>query len=429
MNTSTRFRNHKTPLLFLALFGLFLSGGAQNTNKPAKPAFPKIETFFPKMKSWESSLKKAKEANKLLFVDCYTDWCYWCVVMDKKTFRDSSVSTKMQSFMDCYSLEMEQDSLGRLLRFHYGVSGFPTFLIFNGDGNLLFTYRGYAEKAVWLKEMDSIHNIIKTDGFKGKYARPGFPKISPSNIPDWFAPFINSKDYSMFKDTTTSGFSAKYSQLTDVFQLFAVGCLSQYNFNKDNVKLWMEHVEQFDSLFGHDLVRSFTEQIWGSQVYKSINAGNKTDFENNLRELLKWTEYPEFQNYSNWMNWHKTQKDWASYVQLFDANCIKTANSKFATRALDYNQTAWTLFKETEDVALLKKALAYSNKSIEMAPEATFYNTKANLEFKLKDYKSAEASAVKSIEMGTTAKEDTQKSAALLKEIQAAQEASKSVKK
>jgi hypothetical protein len=125
------------------------------------------------------------------------------------------------------------------------------------------------------------------------------------------------------------------------------------------------------------------------------------------------------------MNWHKTQKDWASYVQLFDANCIKTANSKYATRAQDYNQTAWTLFKETEDVALLKKALAYSKKSIEMAPEATFYNTKANLEFKLKDYKSAEASAVKSIEIGTTTKEDTKKSETLLKEIQATQEASK----
>jgi thiol:disulfide interchange protein len=103
MKLNIHFYSYKSLFLVLLTLGLFTSGKAQ------KPTVPKIETYFPKLVNWEASLKKAKDANKLLFVDCYTDWCYWCIVMDKKNFRDTSVSNKMQSFMDCYSLEMEQD--------------------------------------------------------------------------------------------------------------------------------------------------------------------------------------------------------------------------------------------------------------------------------------------------------------------------------
>jgi thioredoxin-related protein len=411
MKLNIHFYSYKSLFLVLLTLGLYTSGKAQ------KPAFPKIETYFPKLVNWEASLKKAKEANKLLFVDCYTDWCYWCIVMDKKNFRDTSVSNKMQSFMDCYSLEMEQDSLGRLLRYHYGVASFPTFLVFNGDGNLLFTYRGYTEKEYWMKEMDSAYNIIQTQGSKGKYARPGFPKMSPNNIPDWFMPFINSKDFTMYKDTSTSGFSEQYNNMTDVFELFSVGRLSQYYFTKEHTQQWMSNIKLFDSLYGNDLTRFHTEQLWSTQVYKAINTNNETEFKENLEELLKWTEYPDYAKYSNWMHWYKTQKNWNAMANLFDDNCKTT---KYPVTAREYNQTAWTLCKETDDVALLKKALKYSEKSIELSPEYKHFDTKANLEFKLKDYKSAEASAEKSIELGIAAKEDVKKTQELLAEIRAA---------
>jgi thioredoxin-related protein len=37
----------------------------------------------------------ANAEGKIAVIDCYTDWCGWCKVMDKKTFGDSSIIEKM----------------------------------------------------------------------------------------------------------------------------------------------------------------------------------------------------------------------------------------------------------------------------------------------------------------------------------------------
>lgn len=33
---------------------------------------------------WQQAKDSARQQNKNLFVDCYTNWCGWCRVMDKK---------------------------------------------------------------------------------------------------------------------------------------------------------------------------------------------------------------------------------------------------------------------------------------------------------------------------------------------------------
>jgi len=41
---------------------------------------------------WETTLKKAKEEDKLIFVDCYTDWCGPCKWMSANVFPDEKVA-------------------------------------------------------------------------------------------------------------------------------------------------------------------------------------------------------------------------------------------------------------------------------------------------------------------------------------------------
>ncbi len=41
---------------------------------------------------------KAKKEKKILVVDVYTDWCYWCKVMDKMTYENKNIVTKMKKY-------------------------------------------------------------------------------------------------------------------------------------------------------------------------------------------------------------------------------------------------------------------------------------------------------------------------------------------
>jgi thiol:disulfide interchange protein len=41
--------------------------------------------------SLEEAEAKMKVEPKKVYIDLFTDWCYWCKVMDKKTFTNPSV--------------------------------------------------------------------------------------------------------------------------------------------------------------------------------------------------------------------------------------------------------------------------------------------------------------------------------------------------
>jgi thiol:disulfide interchange protein len=91
----------------VALLTTFSVSG-QSTSEE-KPKFP--SPAFEKIVHWENTLTLAKEQNKWVLIDCYTDWCYWCKVMDQKNFSDTQVKRKMNGFLNSYSLEMEKDSI------------------------------------------------------------------------------------------------------------------------------------------------------------------------------------------------------------------------------------------------------------------------------------------------------------------------------
>ncbi len=40
---------------------------------------------------WQDGYEKAIDEKKIMLVDVYTDWCYWCKVMDKETYSKQEV--------------------------------------------------------------------------------------------------------------------------------------------------------------------------------------------------------------------------------------------------------------------------------------------------------------------------------------------------
>src|SRR5205085_10762014 len=58
--------------------------------------------------TFNEALAKAKEQNKLLFIDCFTTWCGPCKLMDAHVFTNDSVFNYFNSKFVCYRSDMEK---------------------------------------------------------------------------------------------------------------------------------------------------------------------------------------------------------------------------------------------------------------------------------------------------------------------------------
>ncbi len=133
-------------------------------------------TFY----DWNAGYAKAIRLNKILLVDVYTDWCYWCKVMDKKTYAVDDVIKQLNKDFVCvkFNPEKPNDSLklfdtyvdARMLQsflFDRRSSGYPTtsFWINPTIKEKLQVYAGYKApdkfKAI-LSNMITLRKPIET---------------------------------------------------------------------------------------------------------------------------------------------------------------------------------------------------------------------------------------------------------------------------
>jgi thioredoxin-related protein len=114
-------------------------------------------------------------ANKMFFIDLYTEWCGWCKTMDKKTFADPVVAKKMNQKFHCIKFNAEQkesinfndkkyewQAMGRngvntlAIALTQGNLSYPAFAILNKDKELIKVINGFKEPSEFLNILDSI---------------------------------------------------------------------------------------------------------------------------------------------------------------------------------------------------------------------------------------------------------------------------------
>ncbi len=108
--------------------------------------------------AWTTDFNAAKElakkTNKVMFVDFTgSDWCGWCIrlkenVLTKKAFLDYAKDNLVLVEVDFPENKVQmpaQRKANEALMRKYGVEGFPTILLLNGDGKVLarLDYKNY----------------------------------------------------------------------------------------------------------------------------------------------------------------------------------------------------------------------------------------------------------------------------------------------
>lgn len=76
--------------------------------------------------SWTDALAKAKEEDKLIFLDAYASWCGPCKFMARTTFTEDEVGTFFNEQFINFKMDMEKDPDGPRLSKKYGLEAYPT---------------------------------------------------------------------------------------------------------------------------------------------------------------------------------------------------------------------------------------------------------------------------------------------------------------
>lgn len=91
--------------------------------------------------SWSEALEKAKQEDKVIFVDAYAVWCGPCKRMAASVFPDEKVGSFFNKYFINVKLDMEKGE-GLEFRKKYPVSAFPTLFFINGSGEVVHSVRG-----------------------------------------------------------------------------------------------------------------------------------------------------------------------------------------------------------------------------------------------------------------------------------------------
>ncbi len=106
---------------------------------------------------YENAMEKAREKNRPVMIDFYTDWCSWCKQLDRTTYVDAAVTKRAEGFI---SLKIDADDQ-RPLAARYKVGAFPTILFINPEGIEIHRVVGFRPPEDFLKEMDTAMSAFK----------------------------------------------------------------------------------------------------------------------------------------------------------------------------------------------------------------------------------------------------------------------------
>lgn len=96
--------------------------------------------------SLEEALSKARQEQKMVFVDCYTTWCGPCKKMNNNIFPLKEMGDYFNSRFVCLKFDMDRPEYKEFGK-KWSVEAYPSFIIFQADGTRLHQIVGGNEQA------------------------------------------------------------------------------------------------------------------------------------------------------------------------------------------------------------------------------------------------------------------------------------------
>ena len=372
-------------------------------------AFAADSVHFERPTSWEQVRAKAKEQGKFLFLDAYTDWCYWCKVMDAKTFTDAKVIAFMEEKFVSAKVEMET-GFGNDLRMKYRIHSFPEYLIFTPEGEFVYRISGYQTPADFIPQLENSLNPATQTKF------PGISYPLDVGFPEFLRTAYGGKERVQKwpeQEKVVAWLDAQSAPTTEA----PWTVLSRLSFGEKWNNWIIEHRAELTAKYGAE-VDIRIQRLSMGRMTQAIEAGDNEAlmaaidlYPDTVTDPYKAEASADMR-----VKMAMSKKKWDYAVDILEV--------EYKLKNIDggvVNNYSWQMYEECDETLALMGAIGAMKKVVEDdAAGSAEWDTYAALLFKVERYDQAETSARKAIDMAKEADEDATDTEELLEKIIAA---------
>lgn len=112
----------------------------------------------------KEAFAKAKNENKIVFLDISTSWCGPCKRLAREVFTKPYIGSYYNATFVNYKLDGDSQE-GKAICKKYEVKSFPSLLFLDADGNVIYRFMGYREPTAFLEEAEKVPEVIRYGGW------------------------------------------------------------------------------------------------------------------------------------------------------------------------------------------------------------------------------------------------------------------------
>lgn len=358
---------------------------------------------------WKEALALAKKEEKALFVDAYTTWCGPCKRMAKNVFTQDKVGEYFNANFINIKIDMESE-MGMDFGAKYPVSGYPTLLFLDGDGEEVHKSMGGKNDADFIKLGEF---VMRKNDQSGKYAEKyeagdrdfelvykyvkalntaGKPSLKVSNDYLRSKPVVTDEQMAMFLlEATVDSDSRMYKKLIE---------------NKKSVIKYQ----------GEEELKKKVAQACLNTISKAIEYDSE-DLYKEARDNYKKFDKKGSKRFNAEadMKYFVGMKESEKYFEVLEEYCSKYIKNDAAALNAETKKILTAHRKNQEALEIACKAI---KRATELETDAEYWLNYSQILSMQKKHKEAVEAAKKAIEIAKEKKQSTRKMEGYLKMLE-----------
>ena len=228
--------------------------------------------FEPEGTTLEQASVKAKAEHKLIFLDCYTQWCGPCKKMAREVFPQPQVGAAMNPKFVSLQIDMES-AYGAPLAKRLQVTAYPTFVIFNADAQEIGRFLGGSTAEGFLERVEE---NSKDNASADLQARWKAGERDPQFLHEYLTSLTATYKTDEANDVAEALLQGKEETFATDSTLRAVFLRNINNPFAASFVYTVKHPETLKSQIGAGLVEGKIRSVLGGFQRQVINEGNGT---------------------------------------------------------------------------------------------------------------------------------------------------------